>query len=242
MVHSFMISPDPHPDTAPKGSDHLKDGTFPLAREGWPFIGVGLGVGAVCTLVGLEGLAWAAWAFGAFSLVFFRNPNRHVPTGDGIAVSPADGKVIAVEKAFEPHLLGEEALHIAIFLNVVNVHVNRVPVRGKVIETVYHPGRFLSATMDKCAEENEKNHVILECDEEGARGTRVLVTQIAGLIARRIVNHGRVGDRYERGEPFGLIRFGSRTDVWLPAHAAPLVKVGDRVRGGVSVLGEWDVS
>ncbi len=229
----------PEVDLPPgKGSDHLNDPLHRIAREGRPFIAGGIGAGALLLWIGWSALGWLLLVLGLFSIVFFRNPQPRVPELPGVAVSPAHGKVVAVEQVFEPHFLRQEALHIAVFLNVVDVHVNRAPVAGKVIETLYHPGQFFSATTDKAAEQNERNHIVFECDEEGGRGAEVLLTQIAGLIARRIVSYPRKGEDYRRGEAFGLIRFGSRTDVWLPAGTRPLVAVGDRVVGGETILGE----
>ncbi len=221
-----------------KRSDHLNAPAAKIAKEGRPFIIAGLLAGGLLLLLGSTALGSIALAFGLFSILFFRNPQPKIPALPGVAVSPAHGKVVVVERAFEPHFLKDDALHIAVFLNVVDVHINRAPVRGRVLEQIYHPGRFFSATTDKCADENERNHIVFECDEEGGRGEKVLLTQIAGLIARRIVSHVRKGDTYERGEAFGLIRFGSRTDIWLPADTRPLVAIGDRVVGGETILGE----
>lgn len=230
--------PPPGPSSVRKDSDHLNDPRARIAREGRPFVAGGLCVGVVALGFGWTLFGLLALGFAAFSLVFFRNPWPATPALPGIAVSPASGKVIAVEKRHEPHFLRTEALHIAIFLNVVDVHINRAPVRGKLVDQHYHAGRFISATSDKCADVNERNHLIFECAEEGASGAHILLTQIAGLIARRIVSYPKLGEVYERGEAFGLIRFGSRTDLWLPADSRALVKVGDRVRVGETVVAE----
>jgi phosphatidylserine decarboxylase len=216
----------------------LNDPRQRIAPEGRPFIRGGVLAGMVALTFGWSTVALIALTFVLFSLIFFRNPQPCAPARPGIAVSPASGKVILVEEAFEPDFLRTRALHIAIFLNVVDVHVNRAPVRGKVMDLHYHPGRFISATSDKCAEVNERNHVVFECLESGAEGVPVLVTQIAGLIARRIVCHARLEDEFQRGEAFGLIRFGSRTDVWLPLGSKPMVSVGARVRVGESMIAE----
>ncbi|MBO0912527.1 MAG: phosphatidylserine decarboxylase family protein, partial [Acidobacteria bacterium] len=181
-------------------------------------------------------VAWLAspmWAaipvlVGAFFLWFFRDPERRIPSDAGAVVSPADGRVTEVG---EVKLRGTNWKRISIFLNVFNVHVNRSPVSGVVSGAQYQPGRFRSAMNPASAESNEQNTVTIE-----GHGERVILRQIAGLLARRIVFTKKVGDRLERGERVGLIKFGSRTDVFLDPAAEVTVKVGDRVHGGSSIL------
>ena len=163
-----------------------------------------------------------------FFLWFFRDPDRAIPQEPGAIVSPADGKVTHVSPVSAG---GKGRTRISIFLNVFDVHVNRSPVAGTIREVRYRRGRFLDARSPACAEQNEQNIVTVEGD-----GQTVLFKQIAGLLARRIVFYPRVGDRVERGQRVGLIKFGSRVDVLFDATAKLNVKVGDRVRGGVSVL------
>lgn len=206
--------------------------TEPIIREGWPFVGI---AAALAGLGWAAGGAWAALPFvllTAFVLNFFRNPARTVPGEPGTVVAPADGVVSEVADEPRPRLLDEPARRISIFMNVFDVHVNRVPIAGRVVEVVYNPGRFLAANVPKASLENEQNALLLE----SPGGRRVLLVQIAGLIARRIVNYARPGDHLARGQRFGLIRFGSRVDVYLPVDADVRVALGQRVVGGETVL------
>ena len=183
-----------------------------------------LGVGA--SYLG-GGIAWGVpeWALAGFVLYFFRDPERVIPSGDGM-VSPADGRVVDVSQS---QIDGRPAWKISIFLSIFNVHVNRAPVSGIVRNQVYTPGRFRIASVPEASVENEQNTVTLQHESEN-----IVVKQIAGAIARRIVFNKKIGDRVERGERIGLIKFGSRTDLLLPLDYMPAVKVGDRVRGGSS--------
>ncbi|MGA7402923.1 MAG: phosphatidylserine decarboxylase family protein [Candidatus Sulfotelmatobacter sp.] len=199
-----------------------------MVRDGY-FYALGLMVAGL--LVGW--FARPAWAIlplllAAFFLWFFRDPERSIPDAVEIVVSPADGKVTDVSPVT---IGGEKQLRISIFLSVFDVHVNRSPIGGVVREVRYQRGKFLNAMNPASAEENEQNIVRVEGD-----GHAVVFKQIAGLLARRIVFHPKVGDRLERGQRVGLIKFGSRTDVLLNSNANVQVKVGDRVRGGASVL------
>ena len=209
----------------------------PPHPAGRPFIlgslavaGMGLFVGAWLALLGL-GLA-------LFCLFIFRDPARVAPTRPGAIVSPADGRVVAVVSQVPPAglELGEkERWRVSIFLSVLNVHVNRVPIQGTVTRIVYHTGSFLNASLDKASEDNERNTITLRL----ADGRDMVVVQIAGLIARRILCSLRVGDAVRTGERLGIIRFGSRTDIWLPEGVAPLVFVGQTMVGGETVIGEF---
>jgi phosphatidylserine decarboxylase len=203
-----------------------------IAREGWPFIGTLAAASAV--------LAWrwpwlgaALLGLGLFCAYFFRDPERTLPAGESLVLSPADGKVVKLGPAADGAAPGPGAQQLSIFLSIFDVHVNRAPIAGRIERVDYHPGEFLPAFDDKASLRNEQNSVTLE-----AHGQRVVFKQIAGLIARRIVFRKRPGDAVERGERVGLIRFGSRVDVVLPASAAVKVKVGDRVQGGASVIAE----
>lgn len=175
------------------------------------------------------GPAWGApaWFLAAFVLYFFRDPDRIVPSGE-VIVSPADGKVVDVRQV---ELDGRRAWKVSIFLSLFDVHVNRAPVAGTIRSLRYQPGRFLIASRPAASVENEQNTVTIE-------GERLTITfrQIAGLLARRIVFRKKIGDRVSLGERVGLIKFGSRVDVFLPPEVPPVVAVGDRVRGGASVL------
>ena len=205
---------------------------LPIAAEGIPFAA---GAGAVFLLVYLGGWMMPALFFMALTLFivwFFRNPERNIPSGKDLVVSPADGRIIAVSHEMENRILRKKRIKISIFMNLFNVHVNRVPCAGRVLEILYNPGRFLSANKDKASLENEQNAVVLET----TGGDQILFVQIAGLIARRIVCRLQKGAQVERGERFGLIRFGSRVDVYLPMDAIVKVSVGQKVKGGESIL------
>ena len=201
-----------------------------IAPEGLPFIAIALGIAALG--------AYLSWrAFAVFFLVvifvaaFFRDPFREIPQGPGLVVSPADGKVVLIVPTPAGHAAGEGATQISIFLSVFDVHINRAPIAGRITDVVYNQGEFLPAFDDKASLRNEQNRAFID----GPEG-RVGFTQIAGLIARRIVFRKKVGDVVARGEQVGLIRFGSRTDVFLPKGSTLMVKLGDRVSGGSSVI------
>ncbi|MSO91230.1 MAG: phosphatidylserine decarboxylase [Acetobacteraceae bacterium] len=182
-------------------------------------------------------LAWLGFFFTLFCFYFFRDPERVVPGRPGLVLAPADGKIVLVGQAVPPAELGlgEEARwRIAIFLSVMDVHVNRMPVAATVTRIVYRHGAFVNASLDKASEENERNALALRLPD----GREMAVVQIAGLIARRILCDAREGQAVRAGARFGIIRFGSRTDVYLPAGVLPLVAVGQTMIGGESVIAE----
>ncbi|MDO8446726.1 MAG: phosphatidylserine decarboxylase family protein [Deltaproteobacteria bacterium] len=205
----------------------------PIAVEGLPF--------AIPLLI----LSAALWYFGVrypalfftlltiFVLWFFRNPGRMIPTDISAVISPADGTVIVTEEVNEGRYLKERALKVSVFMNVFNVHVNRAPYSGKVVDVIYNKGKFISANLDKASMDNEQNAVILDIGS----GNRIMFVQIAGLIARRIVCYLKPGDSIEKGKRMGLIRFGSRLDVYLPIDSTLNVKIGDKVVAGETILG-----
>jgi phosphatidylserine decarboxylase len=205
---------------------------MPIAREGWPFILVTLALA-----MGAFALRWH-WAGGVllvllgFMLNFFRDPERKVPQDPKLVLSPADGKIVQIIDAPASGPLGPGYKQISIFLNVFDVHVNRAPIAGTITDVKYNPGEFLPAFEDKASEKNEQNRATME---DGS--FRIAFTQIAGLIARRIVFKKKVGDVVAAGERVGMIKFGSRTDIFLPASVKIEVHVGDRVKGGLSVIG-----
>lgn len=209
---------------------------IPVAKEGYPFI---LAAAALTViefwLIRSVVLTVVLFLLAAFVVAFFRDPEREIPRDEASIVSPADGKVIKVEPVTEERLLEAKALKISIFMNVFNVHVNRAPASGRVVRILYNPGRFLSANLDKASLENEQNAILAE----NLSGERYVFNQIAGLVARRIVCRVKEGTRLEKGERFGMIRFGSRLDVYLPADCRVSVAVGDKVRAGSSVIGYW---
>ena len=212
-----------------------------VAREGLLFIGIG-----IAAALGAVALAWRyatipLWIAAGIMFVlaiwviyFFRDPERTGQRGEQYVVSPADGKIVQITEVDEPAFVHGRALRISIFMNVFNVHVNRYPVSGKVAYVHYNAGKFLNAASDKASLENEQMSVGLE----SAHG-RVLVRQIAGLIARRIVNYAAVGDEAEQGTRMGIIRFGSRVDVFVPPSSRVRVRVGDFPIAGVTVLSEF---
>jgi phosphatidylserine decarboxylase len=202
---------------------------MPIAREGWPFILLPLLAGTGLLLARLQWPGGLLLGLGVFSAFFFRDPERVVPVGPGLVVSPADGKVVQVVEA-PP---GQEGTQISIFLSIFDVHVNRAPIAGRIAKVEYNPGEFLPAFDDKASSRNEQNTVTVEDGE-----TRVVFKQIAGLIARRIVFRKGVGDTVGRGERVGLIRFGSRVDVFVPGGFEVRVRRGERVASGSSILAE----
>lgn len=208
---------------------------IPVAREGYPFILIALFCIIVVWLLGLGWLEVLFVPLGIFVVAFFRDPERAIPNDAGSITSPADGRVIKVERIRDERFLKSDALRICIFMNVFNVHVNRVISSGRVVDVIYNPGKFFNASLDKASMHNEQNAVIME-----KGGRKFAFNQIAGLIARRIVCYARPGMDYEKGQRFGLIRFGSRVDVYLPAVCRPNVKVGDKVSAGSSILGYWN--
>jgi phosphatidylserine decarboxylase len=210
----------------------MKNYGIPVASEGWPFI-IPLFVLTVLLLAfGWRSIGCVSLTFTLFVLFFFRDPERSVPEGKDVVVSPADGKVIVVKDIYEPDYLKQDVKQISIFLSVFNVHVNRAPCGG-IVETVrYNPGRFHVASVDKASLDNEQTAVVITNGKY-----KVLVKQIAGLIARRIVCYAKPGDTIKTGERYGLIRFGSRVDIFLPKESELKVKVGDRIKGARDIIG-----
>ncbi|MBS0151896.1 MAG: phosphatidylserine decarboxylase family protein [Nitrospira sp.] len=206
----------------------------PFAKEGIPFIAVPAGVTLLTGLLGWPFVAFLGGIATLFSAWFFRNPARVVPQGGNFIVAPGDGKVIAVEEEFEPRYLKERSLRVTIFLNVFDVHINRLPCDGTVENVQYQPGLFMVASKPEATFMNEQNALMIKTDE----GIKVLCVQVAGLIARRIVCWISPLDRAVRGERYGLIRFGSRMDTFLPIGTTLRVAVGQRVKGGETILGE----
>ncbi|WP_456324450.1 phosphatidylserine decarboxylase family protein [Desulfonauticus submarinus] len=204
---------------------------FRICPEGAIYL---IWLGFLTILLALWGFKFGSFLlFILFSLVlnFFRDPYRVVPQEEGVAVSPADGKVVKIWKDKCP-FTGEEKQVISVFMNIFNVHVNRSPVSGELKDLKYIPGKFFNASLDKASKDNERNLLHIE-DEEGNLWT---VVQIAGLVARRIVCFWKIGEKARRGERFGLIKFGSRLDVYLPSSYEPSVEIGDKVLAGASIL------
>ncbi len=204
-----------------------------IVREGFPFI-LPLGILALAAFfAGFSGSAFALLLMTLFVIWFFRNPQRKTPEDPALVISPADGKVIRIEEATNDERPGLSFRKISIFMNVFNVHVNRAPVSGEVALIRYREGKFLSANLDKASELNERNTLLIRTED----GREIITIQIAGLIARRIVCWVAEGMKVRKGERFGMIRFGSRLDVFLPQDSSVLVQVGDRVRAGETPIG-----
>jgi phosphatidylserine decarboxylase len=215
-------------------SDKPSPIAFPIERAGWAFIFAAAFATAVMALLDLTVLTLIGLAATFFICYFFRDPDRVIPRQKHLVVSPADGKIIAIEKVAENQYYKGECQKISIFMSVFNVHVNRVPFDGEVKQISYHPGKFFSANLDKASKENEHNAICLETSLD----KKICFVQIAGLIARRIICRVQEGDIVKRGQRFGLICFGSRLDVYLPVDSNLKIKVGDRVKAGTSALGE----
>ena len=209
----------------------------PPHRAGYPFILGGI-VFAVFGLIFWHPLAWIGLIFALFCLYFFRDPERVAPPRANVFLAPADGLVVSVGAAVPPEELGLGPLprpRVAIFLSVLDVHVNRMPIAGTVTKIAYRAGKFLNAAMDKASEDNERNALVIRL----ATGEDIAVVQIAGLIARRIICEVTEGQAVLTGARFGIIRFGSRTDLYLPEGTLPLVAVGQRMIGGETVIAEY---
>ena len=204
-----------------------------IAREGWPFI-AGSMILALLVTIFVSG-AWSIlfWVIAIFVLQFFRDPPRDVPKGSQNILSPADGRIVAVEKVEDPYLK-REAIKVSVFMNVFNVHSNRSPVDGEVRDKWYFPGKFINADLPKASLENERNALWIKTDD----GADVTCVQVAGLIAKRILCHVSPGEHLTPGQRFGFIRFGSRVDVYLPLTTKVNVSIGDKVFATTTILAE----
>ncbi|MFM8338435.1 MAG: phosphatidylserine decarboxylase [Fluviibacter sp.] len=205
-----------------------------LAKEGWPFIGLAVGA-AVLAYILDSGLAWLLWPIAIFVVQFFRDPPRVVAGGPNSVVSSADGRVIVVAETDDPWL-NRRALKVSVFMNVFNVHSNRIPTACEVVGKWYVAGSFLNAALDKASEHNERCALHLRTPG----GQDITCVQIAGLVARRILNYAEIGNQYKAGERYGFIRFGSRVDFYLPLNAQVKVSIGDKVYASSTVIAELD--
>ena len=216
--------------------DTITDSIVPVHPDGYKFLAVGVGL-ALFFFWLWPPLAWVAVIVTAWIAYFFRDPPRVTPLRDGLVVAPADGRISAIEHLRPPVELGlgdTERVRISIFLSVFDVHINRAPVAGNITRSLYVPGSFLNAALDKASEENERRALVITRPD----GSQIGVVQIAGLIARRIVTFTGEGDTVGAGERFGLIRFGSRVDIYLPAGQGTLVAIGQRAIGGETILAD----
>ena len=208
---------------------------LPIAKEGIPFILIGCILTLLLLLLPSYLPSVISGALTVFVIFFFRDPERQSTAPEGSVLSPADGKVCQIRKINEKdNPLGAPALKISVFMSLFNVHVNRIPIEGTIRNIAYRAGTFFSANLDKASEQNERNTLIVESTDGG----KIAVVQIAGLIARRIACWVGVNDVLKRGQRFGLIRFGSRLDVYLPIDAIPSVNLGQRVKAGETVIGK----
>ena len=214
----------------------LKTVLVPVHPAGWPFIAL-FASAAIFMTWWFAPLGFAGWVLTAWCIYFFRDPPRVTPDRDDLVISPADGVVQSIVQAAPPEELEmgpEPRTRIAVFMNVFNVHVNRIPIHGTISAAAYRSGQFINASSDKASEQNERQS--LKVTTEGGRD--VGFVQIAGLVARRIICHAKVGDRMRAGERFGMIRFGSRVDVYLPDGVAPKVMVGQLAVAGETILAD----
>jgi phosphatidylserine decarboxylase len=216
--------------------DTITDTIAPVHRDGYKFLAIGVGVSLLLFLL-WPPLAWLAVLVTAWIAYFFRDPPRVTPLREGLVVAPADGRICAIEPVHPPAELGlgdPERVRISIFLSVFDVHINRAPVAGRITRSIYVPGSFLNAAVDKASEENERRALVIAT----AGADDIAVVQIAGLIARRIVTFLEEGASVGVGERIGLIRFGSRVDLYLPPGHGALVAVGQRAIGGETVIAD----
>ncbi len=204
-----------------------------IAREGWPFLAIAL-VLAIAATVWCATWSIPLWIIALFVLQFFRDPAREIPQQAGAVLSPADGRIVKVERTRDEYLQ-RDAIKVSVFMNVFNVHSNRSPVDGAVQQIWYNPGKFVNADLDKASTENERNAVWLKT----ADGQDVTSVQVAGLIARRILCYVKAGDQLTRGQRYGFIRFGSRVDVYLPLTATVKVAIGDKVSATTTILAQF---
>jgi phosphatidylserine decarboxylase len=216
--------------------DTITDNIAPVHKDGYKFIAIGAGVSLLLFLL-WPPLAWLVVLATAWVVYFFRDPVRVTPLRDGLIVAPADGRVCAIDRVRPPTELGlgdTQRLRVSIFLSVFDVHINRSPVAGRVVRSIYVPGSFLNAAADKASDENERRCIVIDAGGDG----EMAIVQIAGLIARRIVTFVNEGDSVAVGERVGLIRFGSRVDLYLPPGRGALVAVGQRAVGGETVIAD----
>ena len=210
----------------------MRNENTPIAVEGYPFIVLAGFVTMFFALISWKILAVIAFILTLFITYFFRNPERTLPEDENAVVAPADGVIIFLGPSSEEHVMAEMT-KISIFMSVFNVHINRTPISGLIVETFYNRGKFMDVRDERATFENERSGLVLE----NARGTRIVVVQVAGLIARRIICYLQKGDQAIRGKRYGLIRFGSRLDVYIPTNADLRVKMGDKTVAGETILG-----
>jgi len=210
-----------------------KQTDWPIAREALPFLVPSALITVIFLAMRLNLLTFVGIFITLFIAFFFRNPKRKIPPLENIILSPADGKIVHVGEVEEDRFLKKKVLKVSIFMSILDVHLNRAPVSGKVLQRSYHPGRFLVASAEKSSLLNEQNAVILETEDR----LKILLIQIAGFVARRIVCYAKADDTLNKGEIFGMVRFGSRVDLYLPTEVNVTVRMGQHVKGGESIIG-----
>lgn len=206
----------------------------PIAREGYPFIALFGFVTLVFALLGWTFITLVLLLLTLFTVYFFRDPKRVIPTDEGALLAPADGKVVFVGEVEEERFFNARVTKISIFMSVFDVHINRAPCSGKVVDMFYNKGEFVNASYDKASQVNEQSGMLIETQT----GKNVLCVQIAGLVARRIITYPIIGDVLQPGSRYGLIRFGSRVDIYVPTSADVQVTLGERAVGGETILGQ----
>ncbi|MCC5991673.1 MAG: phosphatidylserine decarboxylase [Rhodobacteraceae bacterium] len=217
-------------------ADMLSTVVKPIHREGVKFISIFAGITVLLFLV-WQPLGWVGVGLTIWCYYFFRDPERQTPAREGLLVTPADGVISLIEPAMPPAELGmgdTPLTRVSVFMNVFNCHVNRAPIGGRIARIAYRPGKFLNASLDKASEHNERNSLAIELED----GRKIAVVQIAGLVARRILCEVSEGETLETGERFGMIRFGSRVDVYLPDGVEPLVALGQTMISGETVIAD----
>ena len=203
-----------------------------IAKEGWLFLAIAFFASALLTYI-QNPLSWIAWTVTLFILQFFRDPLRNKPSKKNVILSAADGKVIAIEKMTNPYT-NKSSVKVSVFMNVFNVHSNKCPVDGKILEKYYYPGKFLNAALSKASLENERCAITIQTKEKKT----ITCVQIAGLIARRILCYKEKGDEVKAGERYGFIKFGSRVDLYLPTNASIKVNLGQTVKNTETIIAE----
>ena len=206
-----------------------------IAVEGYPFILGALGLALLAFVPGSSFIGVVAAGFAVFFVFFFRDPERHPPEGEGLVVAPADGKVVSIVRTEGAPLVDGPRIRVSIFMSPLDVHVNRMPVAATVEEIHHQSGKFFAAYKDESVEQNEQNAMRIS----DRKGRKLGIVQVAGFLARRVVCKARTGDTYREGERFGLIMFGSRTDLYLPAEVEIAVTEGQKVKGGESIVGRF---
>ncbi len=213
--------------------ENHKAWNFFIAKEGISFLIPSILVTIFFGLMGWDILLFLGIIISVFIVFFFRNPSRTIPPAKDAIVAPADGRIVEINQCEEKDFLKDRTLKLSIFMSLFDVHINRAPTSGKVIEIKHRPGRFMMANMDKSSQLNEQNAILIETDDN----MKILLVQVAGFIARRIVCYLNPGDILRKGEIFGMIQFGSRIDLYLPIRFKPAVRLGDHVKGGESIIG-----